>query len=74
MKPLILEEQKKIKRNNGVNNMIIQEYCMYCGACAGVCVADAIDVQELKIVVDDEKCTKCGLCVKACPVAALSLE
>ena len=54
--------------------MIIQEYCMYCGACAGVRVADAIDVQELKIVIDDEKCTKCGLCIKACPVAALSLE
>ena len=47
---------------------------MYCGACAGVCTVDAIDVQELKIVVNDEKCIKCGLCVKACPVAALSLE
>ncbi|RAP02875.1 ferredoxin, partial [Methanosphaera stadtmanae] len=23
---------------------------MYCGACAGVCVADAIEVQELKII------------------------
>ena len=54
--------------------MKIEEYCMYCGACAGVCVANAIDVQELKISIDEEKCTKCGLCVKVCPINALSLE
>lgn len=54
--------------------MIVKDCCLYCGACAGVCQADAIDVQELKIVVDDEKCVKCGLCVKACPVAALEME
>ncbi len=54
--------------------MIIKDYCMYCGACAGVCTVDAIQVQELKIVVDDEKCVECGLCVKACPLEALALE
>ena len=54
--------------------MIVEEFCMYCGACAGVCVADAIEVQELKIINDEEKCTKCGLCVKTCPVEALKLE
>ena len=54
--------------------MLLEEFCMYCGACAGVCVADAIEVQELKIIIDEEKCTKCGLCVKTCPVEALKLE
>ncbi|WP_455644983.1 4Fe-4S binding protein [Methanosphaera sp.] len=54
--------------------MIIEDFCMYCGACAGVCNVDAIQVQELKIVVNDEKCVKCGLCVDICPVHALTLE
>ncbi len=54
--------------------MIIKDYCMYCGACAGVCNIDAIEVQELKIVIDEEKCVKCGLCVKTCPIEALELE
>ena len=47
---------------------------MYCGACAGVCIVDAIEVQELKIVIDEEKCTKCGICVKTCPIEALELQ
>ncbi|MCD7781218.1 MAG: 4Fe-4S binding protein [Methanosphaera sp.] len=54
--------------------MIIKDFCMYCGACAGVCSVDAIRVEELKIVIDDNKCIKCGVCVKACPVSALELE
>ncbi|PAV07070.1 4Fe-4S binding protein [Methanosphaera cuniculi] len=54
--------------------MIIKEFCMYCGACAGVCPVDAIEVEELKIVIDEEKCTKCGLCVKTCPIEALELQ
>ena len=54
--------------------MIIIEHCMYCGACAGVCIVDAIEVQELKIVIDEEKCTKCGICVKTCPIEALELQ
>ncbi|MCI5867154.1 MAG: 4Fe-4S binding protein [Methanosphaera sp.] len=54
--------------------MIIKEHCMYCGACAGVCIVDAIEVQELKIVIDEEKCTKCGICVKTCPIEALELQ
>lgn len=54
--------------------MIVNDNCLYCGACAGVCITDAIDVQELKIVIDEEKCTKCGLCVKTCPVAAIKME
>lgn len=54
--------------------MIIKEHCMYCGACAGVCIVDAIEVQELKIVIDEEKCTKCEICVKTCPIEALELQ
>ncbi len=54
--------------------MIVKDFCMYCGACAGVCTENAIDVQEIKIVIDEEKCTKCGSCVKVCPMGALELK
>lgn len=54
--------------------MIVKDICMYCGACAGVCPTNAIQVQELTVVVDDDTCTKCGICVKACPIDALELE
>lgn len=54
--------------------MIVKDYCLYCGECAGICPSNAIDVQELTVVIDDEKCVKCGLCVQACPLNALELE
>ena len=53
--------------------MIIKEHCMYCGACAGVCIVDAIEVQELKIVIDEEKCTKCGKCAEKCPAKIIRI-
>ncbi|MDO5851147.1 MAG: 4Fe-4S binding protein [Methanobacteriaceae archaeon] len=54
--------------------MIIKDWCLYCGECAGVCAFEAITVHEVKIEIDDEKCTNCGVCIKACPVNALESE
>jgi len=39
----------------------------------GVCPADALELQDTILCVDEEKCTKCGTCVKFCPVDAISL-
>jgi len=46
--------------------------CTQCGTCAGVCPADAIEMQwELRygwrVCVEDERCTDCGACLAACP-------
>lgn len=49
-----------------------QESCVYCGACARVCRADAITVnrEERNLTVNPELCTHCGRCVKTCAKGA----
>jgi ferredoxin len=50
-----------------------EETCSACGACAEVCPADAITVED-SAKVDPELCTECGACVEECPLEAISLE
>ena len=50
-----------------------EETCSACGACAEVCPADAITVED-NAKVDPELCTECGACVEECPLEAISLE
>lgn len=45
--------------------------CLYCGGCVGICPANALELKETVLTVDEAKCTKCGLCVKFCPVGAI---
>ena len=47
--------------------------CCYCGGCVSVCPADALTLQETRLVVN-ENCTDCENCVFACPIGALRLE
>lgn len=47
--------------------------CVYCGACVGVCPAQAIILRDVRICVDEAKCISCGACVNICPVGAMSL-
>lgn len=48
-----------------------REKCLYCGACVGVCPANAIFLNETYITFSDA-CTNCGICERACPVNAIS--
>lgn len=48
--------------------------CCGCGACAAVCLVDAIQMQQDKEGfvyphIDDARCLKCGLCVKVCMIS-----
>jgi ferredoxin len=52
---------------------IDQETCTACGACAEVCPAEAIAVEDTAKV-DAELCTECGACVEECPLEAITLE
>jgi ferredoxin len=49
------------------------ETCTACGACAEVCPADAITVEDTAKV-DPELCTECGACTEECPLEAITLE
>ena len=50
-----------------------EEICTGCGACAEVCPAEAITVNDVAKV-DPELCTECGACTEECPVEAITLE
>lgn len=51
--------------------MIVKEWCMYCGECAGVCPRNLIEVKESSLVFDDGECKECDTCVIVCPIKAL---
>ncbi|MDR2967543.1 MAG: 4Fe-4S binding protein [Methanobacteriaceae archaeon] len=51
--------------------MIVKDWCMYCGECAGVCPKNLIEVKEITLIFDDKDCKECNTCVKACPISAL---
>ncbi len=49
------------------------EKCCYCGGCVGCCPVMAIELKDIRIMIDNEKCTSCGNCVKICPVGAMEV-
>ncbi|MDR0901061.1 MAG: 4Fe-4S binding protein [Methanobrevibacter sp.] len=51
--------------------MIVKDWCMYCGECAGVCPRNLIEVKESSLVFKDDECRECDTCVIVCPVNAL---
>lgn len=54
--------------------MIVKEWCMFCGECAGLCPRNLIEVHELTLKFNKEKCKECSLCVDSCPINALEHE
>lgn len=54
--------------------MIVNEWCMYCGECAGVCPNCVIEVGETGLKLDETVCKDCNFCVIVCPVQALEKE
>lgn len=52
----------------------INDDCISCGACAGVCPVNAIAEGDGKYVIDADTCIECGACADACPVSAPEQE
>ncbi len=51
---------------------IIVDKCSGCGSCADVCPTEAITVDDVAVV-DENECTDCGSCVDECPEEAIEL-
>ncbi|MBR4503631.1 MAG: 4Fe-4S binding protein [Candidatus Methanomethylophilaceae archaeon] len=49
---------------------INESECVGCGACADICPASAITIDEVAVV-DQSKCVDCGTCVDECPSSAI---
>lgn len=50
-----------------------EEECVGCGACAEVCPAECITINDVAKV-DEDECLECGSCVEECPNDAITLE
>ena len=48
-----------------------EDLCDFCGTCVSVCMHDAIELFEARLLIDKTKCTDCLLCIKVCPLRAL---
>ncbi|AIQ13260.1 electron transfer flavoprotein subunit alpha [Paenibacillus durus] len=52
--------------------MIIHETdCSGCGICRSMCPVEAISVNGIVAVIDDERCMECGFCASSCPNKAI---
>lgn len=51
--------------------MLVKEFCMYCGECAGVCPRNLIEVRETGLKFNKKDCKDCKICIQTCPVRAL---
>lgn len=54
----------------------IEEKCIQCGLCTGLCPTQALKMNrpDMNVTFHGEKCIVCGICVKCCPVQAVELH
>ena len=53
--------------------MILQEICIKCEVCIGVCPNEAIKSNGDIIVLNPNACDGCGACMDSCPAGAIWL-
>lgn len=54
---------------------IDKEECISCGACTGVCLPGALEMDKVtwELIQNPEKCIVCGLCESACPIQIIKI-
>jgi len=48
--------------------------CVGCGLCLKVCPMAAIELKDMKAVIDLDKCNLCGACIDSCTFSAIKIE
>jgi coenzyme F420 hydrogenase subunit beta len=67
---MTVKNQKKTDFTDLRTVILDNDLCSGCGACVGVCPAEALAIDSLssqKPVIDETKCIHCGLCYEVCP-------
>ncbi|WP_312641476.1 YjjW family glycine radical enzyme activase [Hydrogenoanaerobacterium sp.] len=49
------------------HNPETQRLCVHCGACVPGCPAQALAIENRKVVWNEDKCIDCDACIKICP-------
>ena len=52
---------------------VIHKDCQACGACAGICPAGAVTIEDYALI-DCSKCVECFCCQEACPYDAIQFK
>ncbi|MHB8994668.1 MAG: DUF362 domain-containing protein [Armatimonadota bacterium] len=52
---------------------VIRKDCKACGACAGICPAKAVTIEDYALI-DCNKCVECFCCQEACPYDAIQVK
>lgn len=54
---------------------IDKDECISCGACTGVCLPGALEMDKItwELIHKPEKCIVCGLCEAACPIQIIKI-
>ena len=53
---------------------IILDKCVGCGLCLKTCPVAAIELKDMKAVIDLDKCNLCGACIESCTFGAIKIE
>jgi aryl-alcohol dehydrogenase-like predicted oxidoreductase len=61
------------ERTRRQKRLIVQPFCVGCGACVNTCPNSAMTLVEGKAVNDKSKCILCGYCAPVCPQFAIRL-
>ncbi|MBR1757910.1 MAG: 4Fe-4S binding protein [Lachnospiraceae bacterium] len=63
-------EENDLGIKGGIRVSWIEDACINCGLCEKVCREGAIQIENGKVVLSQEKCNYCGRCAFSCPTDA----
>lgn len=53
---------------------VVNDACIKCKSCVGVCPVDAFCEGDSQLVVNPDICIDCGVCISECPVEAIATD
>ena len=54
--------------------VFLPDPCILCGKCVKICPADALTMQDRRIIIDEKSCIRCYCCHEVCPADAIAIH